>query len=206
MQHRLILGLDSSAGHIAGALIARTDQPGETGLTLLAKNQEIMKRGQAERLLPFLEELVASADAELAQLSAIGVGVGPGNFTGIRIGVSAARGMALGLNVPAIGVTGFEAAGYRQPFPYTVSVPAPRDLRYHQVMDVTPGVPALGPAAAPAPDHIRFEDIPPQDIAAHIAEIAAMRFTLPDQARPKPLYIKPADAAPARDLGPVLIA
>ena len=47
----------------------------------------------------------------MARPCAIGVGVGPGNFTGIRIAVAAARGLALALDIPAIGVTGFEAIG-----------------------------------------------------------------------------------------------
>ena len=56
-----------------------------------------MAKGQAERLMGLLEEVLAAQKTTWQDLSAIAVGVGPGNFTGIRIGVSAARGLALGL-------------------------------------------------------------------------------------------------------------
>ena len=68
-----------------------------------------MDKGQAERLMPLLAEVLAEAQVDYAGLSAIGVGTGPGNFTGVRISVAAARGLALGLGIPAIGITGFEA-------------------------------------------------------------------------------------------------
>ena len=97
---------------------------------IVAKRHEEMPRGQAERLMPMLEEVMAEEGAVWDELDAIGVGTGPGNFTGIRVGVSAARGLALGLGVPAVGVTAFEvvrhlldgAAG-RQ----IAVLPAPRD-------------------------------------------------------------------------------
>lgn len=109
-----------------------------------------MATGQAERLLRLIEEMLAAADVHWHDLSAIGVGTGPGNFTGIRIGVSAARGLALGLGIPAIGVSGFEALGDG---PGTlVSLPAPRG----QVWLSAPGQaePLLTtPAALPDPLH-----------------------------------------------------
>ena len=67
-----------------------------------------MKRGQAEQLMPLCQEVLEEANLIWQDISLIGVGIGPGNFTGIRIAVSAARGVALGLGIPAIGVTGFE--------------------------------------------------------------------------------------------------
>jgi tRNA threonylcarbamoyladenosine biosynthesis protein TsaB len=68
-----------------------------------------MARGQSERLVPMLEDLLAEGGVAWRDLDAIGVGIGPGNFTGIRIAVATARGLALGLRVPAVGVTGFDA-------------------------------------------------------------------------------------------------
>ena len=59
-----------------------------------------MARGQAERLVPMLEEMLAEAGLGWRDLDALGVCTGPGNFTGIRISVSAARGLALALDVP----------------------------------------------------------------------------------------------------------
>ena len=96
----LVLGFDTSAAHCAVALLG--------GGRVLAARAEEMGRGQAERLLPLLEEVLAGGGASWRDLTRIGVGIGPGNFTGIRIAVSAARGLALSLGVPAIGVSGFE--------------------------------------------------------------------------------------------------
>ncbi|PJE34371.1 tRNA (adenosine(37)-N6)-threonylcarbamoyltransferase complex dimerization subunit type 1 TsaB, partial [Pseudooceanicola lipolyticus] len=83
-----ILAFDTSAAHCAAALLS--------GDRLLASHAEAMSRGQAERLLPLLEDMLDRAGLGWRDLDAIGVGTGPGNFTGIRIAVSAARGLALG--------------------------------------------------------------------------------------------------------------
>ena len=55
-----------------------------------------MEKGQAERLMPMLAEMLAEAGVGFGDLARIGVGTGPGNFTGVRISVAAARGLALG--------------------------------------------------------------------------------------------------------------
>ncbi len=74
----------------------------------MAQAHEEMGKGQAERLMGMLQELLDSEGMVWAELDAIGVGTGPGNFTGTRIAVSAARGLALGLGVPAVGITTFD--------------------------------------------------------------------------------------------------
>ncbi len=102
-----------------------------------------MKRGQAERLMPLLEEVLAEAGCGWDELDAVGVGVGPGNFTGIRISVSAARGLALGLGVPAVGVSMFELYGGGDPTdgPFAgddiktvICLSAPRGCAYVQAL------------------------------------------------------------------------
>ncbi|SMX22774.1 tRNA (adenosine(37)-N6)-threonylcarbamoyltransferase complex dimerization subunit type 1 TsaB [Boseongicola aestuarii] len=97
-----ILAFDTSGPHCAAALLIDDK--------IVQSRFEEMKRGQAEQLMPMLEELLQAEGAVWEELDAIAVGVGPGNFTGIRIGVSAARGLALALQVPAIGVSAFEIA------------------------------------------------------------------------------------------------
>ncbi len=69
-----------------------------------------MPHGQAEALLPMVERAMREARLEAAALELIAVTTGPGSFTGIRVGLAAARGIALALDLPLIGVTGFEAA------------------------------------------------------------------------------------------------
>ena len=100
----LLLAFDTSAAHCAAALLS--------GDQIIASVEEPMNKGQGERLLGLCAEVLASADVTYSDLTAIGVGIGPGNFTGIRIAVSAARGLALGLGVPAIGVSHLQALAF----------------------------------------------------------------------------------------------
>ena len=90
------LAFDTAAAHCAAVLLC--------GARVAARRHEPMQRGQAERLMPMLEEMLTEADHAWRDLDTIGVCTGPGNFTGCRIGVAAARGLAFGLGVPAIGV------------------------------------------------------------------------------------------------------
>ncbi|MFC3612398.1 tRNA (adenosine(37)-N6)-threonylcarbamoyltransferase complex dimerization subunit type 1 TsaB [Lutimaribacter marinistellae] len=189
----LILGFDTSAAHCAAALLR--------GETIVACMAEEMAKGQAERLIPLLEEVLATGEARWSDLSAIGVGVGPGNFTGIRIAVSAARGLALGLGVPAVGVDGFAARALSCPPGAIPIIPAPRD----QVYVRPPGEQArLMPRIDATTFGVLHERATPSSIAEAIAREAAMRWQHTTQP-PAPLYLKPADAAPSRDQAPILI-
>ncbi|WP_299138027.1 tRNA (adenosine(37)-N6)-threonylcarbamoyltransferase complex dimerization subunit type 1 TsaB [uncultured Tateyamaria sp.] len=185
----LILGLDTSGPHCAAALIR--------GPEVLAAQGEDMARGQAERLMPLLEEALEAGGATWRDLSALAVGTGPGNFTGIRIGVSAARGLALGLAVPAYGVTGFEARTRLAAPGETVTVPAPRGMVY--VMDAT------GAHQVPldSVDH-PAKPVSTALLAQAIAQAAAARWPTAAPS-PAPFYVRPPDAAPGRDAPPVLL-
>jgi tRNA threonylcarbamoyl adenosine modification protein YeaZ len=132
----LILAFDTSAAHCAAALLS--------GHRVLGQREEAMATGQAERLVPLLEEILAEGGASWRDLAALGVGTGPGNFTGIRIGVAAARGLALGLGVPAIGITVFEALAWGREAALVV-----RDARLGQIYAQAFGAPAFGPLLQP---------------------------------------------------------
>ncbi len=74
-----------------------------------ARRFAAMARGQAEQLLPMIEAVLSEAAVPIAALDLIAVAVGPGAFTGLRIGIAAARGLALASGVPALGITSFAA-------------------------------------------------------------------------------------------------
>jgi tRNA threonylcarbamoyladenosine biosynthesis protein TsaB len=195
-----------------------------SGETLLAAAHEDMGKGQAERLMGLLTEVLAAGGKALHDLDAIGVGIGPGNFTGIRISVSAARGLALALGIPAVGVTTLEARAHGLPRPVTVIEDARRGEVYVQsftgtgadapalldagevVLVPTPAVTGTGAAATAAMTAGLTTTFPPAcPLAEAIARIAATRFRDPALPRPAPLYLRAADAAPARDGGPVML-
>jgi tRNA threonylcarbamoyladenosine biosynthesis protein TsaB len=135
-----ILAFDTSTAHCAAALLW------DGGLIL---RHEPMEKGQAERLMPLLEEVLAEAGLHWPDLRAIAVGTGPGNFTGVRIAVAAARGLALGLGIPAVGVTRLEALAEGLPRPLTVVEDARRGEVYVQSFSETDAGPAsLFPVSA----------------------------------------------------------
>ncbi|MDS9467164.1 tRNA (adenosine(37)-N6)-threonylcarbamoyltransferase complex dimerization subunit type 1 TsaB [Paracoccus sp. MBLB3053] len=196
MPELLSLGFDTSAAHCAAALLQ--------GERVLAQRHEEMGRGQAERLFPLLTEIMAEGGVEWSELGAIGVGTGPGNFTGIRIAVSAARGLALSLGIPAIGVGLTEAAALDLPRPCRVAVPSRAGeviwQDFGEGIDSQPDQGALH-ALPPGPPLLASR----YPLAVAIAIIARQRQGLADQPRPAPIYLRPADAAPARDRGPVIL-
>ncbi|PYF09373.1 tRNA threonylcarbamoyl adenosine modification protein YeaZ [Rhodobacter viridis] len=204
----LVLGFDTSAAHCAAALVR--------GDAVLATRVEDMAKGQAERLMPLLEELLAEAGLGWKDLDALGVGTGPGNFTGVRISVAAARGLALGLQIPAIGVSIFEALAHDTPRPVAVALDARRDEAYAQLFTATgAAAPSLTPAAALAETLAGVPVIglalprsaplsPRHPLAEAVALVAATKLGT-DQPRPAPLYLRGADAAPPSDPPPVIL-
>ena len=179
----LVLAFDTSAAHCAAALVR--------GPAVLAARHEPMDRGQAERLLPMLEELMAEAGTGWTALDGIGVVTGPGNFTGVRLAVAAARGLALGLGIPAVGVSIFEALADRpgevdgdargQARPLLPELPRRpgRSPRRRPARRRSPG------SAGPRRHGRRWPASPPADLT--------------DAVPPAPLYLRPADALPSAD-------
>ena len=202
----LILAFDTSAAHCAAALLS--------GDRVLAEALEPMEKGQAERLMRFLEEVLAHAGVGWPDLTALAVGTGPGNFTGVRIAVAAARGLALGLGIPAVGVTRFRALGHGQPRPLTVIEDARRGEVYVQRLDTSPprlaaldaaiaeGGPFTGSAASLTPGPV----IPPRwPLAQAIARAGADMLAADPQPRPAPFYLRHADALPSSDPPPLIL-
>ena len=95
-----ILALDTTTSACSVALM--TDE------AMIARC-ELMERGHAEALLPMVREVLNEASIGFPDIDALAVTVGPGAFTGLRIGLAAARGMALAAGIPCVGVTSLEA-------------------------------------------------------------------------------------------------
>jgi tRNA threonylcarbamoyladenosine biosynthesis protein TsaB len=95
-----ILALDSSGA----ACTAGAWRDG----ALVAHESVAMSQGHAEALMPMIERVMARAALAYAGLDRIAVCVGPGSFTGVRVGIAAARGLGLAADVPVIGVTATE--------------------------------------------------------------------------------------------------
>lgn len=92
----LILSIDTS---LSGCNLALYDQ----AAGIEAVNCDDNKYGQSERLIPMINALVADVGKTFADMSAIAVTNGPGAFTGMRVGLSTARALAVALNIPVIG-------------------------------------------------------------------------------------------------------
>ena len=89
-----------------------------------------MKKGQAENLFEVVEDTFKKANIEKSQIDLILVGIGPGNFTGIRIGLAAAKGLALSLKVKIAGVNSFQASLYGQTAHKIAKIQAPQNYYY----------------------------------------------------------------------------
>lgn len=92
--------MDSSAGACSAALWEHAT---------ICERIEEMQRGHAEALLPMILSVLRDAERRFSDLDLVAVTVGPGAFTGLRVGLAAARGIALAAALPCSGVTTLEA-------------------------------------------------------------------------------------------------
>jgi tRNA threonylcarbamoyladenosine biosynthesis protein TsaB len=215
-----VLALDTALDACAAAVLDTERRD------LLASETRAMTRGHAEALMPLVARVMDAARLEFAEIDRIAVTVGPGSFTGVRVGIAAARGIALAAGKPAIGLTtlaAFTAPHVAAGFAGTV-VPV-IDARHGQVyMQVFgPGGRALipprlasvreaveaartGPAliTGPAADLVAREwpadEPPPKVVAASAPDIGWVArlgaAAQADRSLPKPLYLRPPDARP----------
>jgi tRNA threonylcarbamoyladenosine biosynthesis protein TsaB len=172
----LALALDSTGLACSAAVGA--------GAIVLAQHRLATRYEQAERLLPIIDTVMRQAGLSPSALDLIGVAVGPGSFTGIRVALSAAHGIALATQARLIGVTSFEAvvaeiaclAGNDGSY-VLIALESRREDFYVQLFDRM-GVPLFEPRAmvpgclSPALD--RWIDAAPVLVAGDAARRAAI--------------------------------
>jgi tRNA threonylcarbamoyladenosine biosynthesis protein TsaB len=143
--------------------------------TIVASQTRIMTRGHAEALMPLIARVMDEAEVEFKELDRIAVTVGPGSFTGLRVGISAARGIALAAAKPAIGLT--TLAGLAAPHiaaddttPVVAAIDARHDHVYMQVFGPG-GRTLLAPRIAPLREAVRAATGGPARIVGSAASL-----------------------------------
>jgi tRNA threonylcarbamoyladenosine biosynthesis protein TsaB len=177
--------LDTSHGALQDRIVASESVP--------------MMRGHAEALMPLIARVMKGAGMAFAALDRVVVTTGPGSFTGLRVGISAARGLALATKIPAIGVSTLSA--YAAPYlgadnksPVIAAIDARHSHVYLQVFD--PGGRTLvAPRLAPMDEAVRAAADAPSRIVGSAARAVAARLS---EAAPAPLTV---DGAEAPDIG-----
>jgi tRNA threonylcarbamoyl adenosine modification protein YeaZ len=134
-----ILALDTSMGACSAAVLRATDSTRR-----LHTLQAEMARGHAEALMPMVEEVLAEAEIDACDLDLIAATTGPGSFTGVRIAIAAARGLALVTKAQLYGTDSLTVmaraarlAGFEPNGPFAVAVDARREMLYLGLFDQT---------------------------------------------------------------------
>jgi tRNA threonylcarbamoyladenosine biosynthesis protein TsaB len=141
----IVLGLDTC---LSACSVAVSD-----GARVLAYESEVMARGHQERLAPMAERVMAQAGLAFPSLERIAVTIGPGSFTGLRVGLAFAKGLASALALPLVGIGVLEALAAEAEGLVFAVVDARRDQVYLQGFEdgrslMAPDALELGTAAA----------------------------------------------------------
>ncbi|MBY5825372.1 tRNA (adenosine(37)-N6)-threonylcarbamoyltransferase complex dimerization subunit type 1 TsaB [Rhizobium leguminosarum] len=209
----IILALDTAGVDCAAAVY-------DSGRdTVLGEASDMIGKGHAEHLIGIVDRALDQAGLALSDVERLAVTIGPGSFTGIRVGVAAARGFALSLNVPAVGVTTLQvmASAQRNKTPHRAvlaAMDAKRDEIYLQSF-AADGSPLDAPravsvaeaqafaagfdgeitgSATPLLKADTFGDHTNRIPISVVARLGAAAS--PDAGKPKPLYLRGPDAKP----------
>ncbi len=112
-ERMIILALDTALDACSAA-VAEVARDADC-VDRLARRYAVLGTGHAEAIMPMIADVLAEARLVPGDISRIGVTIGPGSFTGLRTGLSAARGLALALGIPAIGITSCAALAATAP-------------------------------------------------------------------------------------------
>ncbi|SDT31213.1 tRNA (adenosine(37)-N6)-threonylcarbamoyltransferase complex dimerization subunit type 1 TsaB [Bradyrhizobium canariense] len=188
----LILAIDTALDACAAALLD-TDAS-----EVIAQESQAMKRGHAEALMPLIARVMKESGVAFTALDRIAVTTGPGSFTGLRVGISAARGIALAAARPVVGLTTLTA--YAAPIvslgreqPVISAIDARHDHVYFQVVGGD-GSPLIRPRVAPIEEALGASRFGSPHLVGNAAKILADRW--PADA-PPPYKV---DSQPAPDI------
>lgn len=216
----LILAIDTALEACAVAVLDT-----EAG-ALRAQEAQAMARGHAEALMPMVDRVMQAAGLSFDALDRIAVTVGPGSFTGLRVGISAARGLGLAAEKPVVGVTTLSAFAAphlgESDTPILSVIDARHDHVYMQVVGGD-GSPLVRPRVAAMADVFEAAGFGELHLVGNAARIVADRWPVdavqpasvdqqaapdiswvawlgaaadPAASRPRPLYLRPVDAKP----------
>ena len=188
----LILAIDTALDACSAAVLdSRASR-------LIAQESQPMKRGHAEALMPLIARVMREAAIAFTALDRIAVTTGPGSFTGLRVGLSAARGIALAAGKPVVGVTTLTA--YAAPVvsvnaaqPVISAIDARHDHVYVQAVGGD-GSSLMTPRVAPIEEALGAARFGAPHLVGNAAQILADRW--PKDATP-PFQV---DALPAPDI------
>lgn len=176
----LILAIDTALDACAAAVL-------DTSAGIVAQESQAMKRGHAEALMPLIARVMKTSGIAFTALDRIAVTTGPGSFTGLRVGLSAARGIALAAGKPVVGVTTLTAfaapviSESDKPHPVVAAIDARHDHVYFQMVDGD-GSALIKPQIAPIADALTAARYGAAHLVGNAAQILADRW--------------PADAVP----------
>lgn len=188
----LILAIDTALDACAAGVLDT-----EAG-KLIAQESQPMKRGHAEALMPLIGRVMKQSGIAFTGLDRIAVTTGPGSFTGLRVGLSAARGIALAASKPVVGVTTLTA--YAAPIvsrnaeqPVISAIDARHDHVYFQAVSGN-GSSLIGPRVGPVEEALGASRFGAPYLVGNAAKMLSQRW--PVDALP-PFKV---DAQPAPDI------
>src|SRR3981189_1413268 len=187
----LILAIDPAPDPCAAGVL-------DTGTgKLIGLESQPMKRGHAEALMPLIARVIKQAGIAFASFDRIAVTTGPGSFTGLRVGLSAARGIALAADKPVVGLTTLTA--YAAPVvsenaeqPVISAIDARHDQVYFQMVSGN-GSSLIRPRLAPIEEALGASRFGAPHLVGNAAKILADRWPAH---RAPPFRV---DAQPAAD-------
>ena len=220
----LILAFDTATSAITAAV--------HDGAVLLAERHIIDTRRHAEALAPTIAAVLADAQAELRDITHIGVGIGPGPFTGLRIGVVTAVTFGHALSVPVLGICSLDAIAHAAAAGVTAEFLVASDARRKEIYwarytSIAGRAERLSPPSVGRPMALDARDqalpcagrgpllypeflphpIGPQDVsAACVAELTVREVRAGRHPEPAPLYLRRPDAQEPGAPRPTLVA